>query len=111
MEKKLLAIQFNMKLPVVIVKKEKWFVSSCPVLDVVTQGRTLQQAKKNLEDALSLFLSSCYERGTLDAVLKQCGFVSDHSATHTIEQPDNSEYIDVPLPFVIDMGNPRRCHA
>src|SRR5208282_2341122 len=51
-------------------KKGKWFVSSCDVLDVHSQGRTRPKAEQNLRDALESFLVSCYERGTLEAVLR-----------------------------------------
>ncbi|MBF0103493.1 MAG: hypothetical protein HQK77_21540 [Desulfobacterales bacterium] len=66
-------------LPIKIKKRKKWFVSSCPILDVCSQGETEDHAKKNLIEALSLFLTSCYERNTLEAVLKECGFTFQHS--------------------------------
>jgi len=46
---------------------------------VHSQGKTEVQAKKNLIEALSLFLESCHERGTLDAMLKECGFERESS--------------------------------
>jgi predicted RNase H-like HicB family nuclease len=63
-------------LPVRVRKKGKWFVSSCQLLDVHSQGRTRAEAERNLQDALSSFLSSCFERGTLDDVLRESGFVA-----------------------------------
>ena len=65
----------ELALPARIRKKGKWFVSSCEVLDVHSQGRTRAEAEKNLKDALESFLVSCHERGTLDAVLRDSGFV------------------------------------
>jgi len=32
------------------------------------------EAKKNLVDALLLFVTTCFEMGTLDAVMKECGY-------------------------------------
>jgi predicted RNase H-like HicB family nuclease len=64
-------IDFIAKSPCKLTKRKNWTLASCPVLDVHSQGETETQAKKNLAEALSLFLISCYERGTLDAVLKQ----------------------------------------
>ena len=69
-------IRFDVKLPIKIEKGEKFYIASCPVLDVISQGKTLKKAKSNLHEALSLFLISCFERGVLDAVLKNCGFKS-----------------------------------
>jgi len=58
------------RLPAKIRKKGRWFVSSCPSLDVHSQGHTKEEARRNLVDALVFFLESCFERGTLDAVLR-----------------------------------------
>ncbi len=63
------------KLPARVRKKGKWFISSCPRLDVHSQGRTKDEAERNLVDALTSFFISCYERGTLDFVLHDAGFV------------------------------------
>jgi predicted RNase H-like HicB family nuclease len=39
------------KLPAQVRKKEKWFISSCNLLDVHSQGHTREQAERNLKDA------------------------------------------------------------
>ena len=111
MGQKLLNIRFNMQLPVVITKKERLFVSYCPAIDVASQGITEDEAKNNLIEAVSLFLVTCFEMGTLDAVLKECGFVPGISLQETSNPSENVDYIDVPLPFMIDMGTSHRCHA
>jgi len=64
------------KLPIHITKKKKWFVAACPALDLVTQGPTKEEAERNIAEVISLFLDSCSERGTLEAVLKQSGIQS-----------------------------------
>ena len=46
-------------------------VSYCPALDVCSQGDTEDEASANLIEALQLFVQSCYERGTLDAVMNE----------------------------------------
>lgn len=43
-------------LPVIITKEGKWFVASCPVLNVATQGRTEKEVKKNMEDLINDYL-------------------------------------------------------
>ena len=60
-------------LPVEIKKEGKWYVASCPVLDVHSQGRTPEKAMANIREALRLFLETCYEMGTLDEVLREAG--------------------------------------
>jgi predicted RNase H-like HicB family nuclease len=68
-------ITMEFKVPARIRKKGKWFISSCPLLDVHSQGYTRNEAEHNLVDALSSFLISCYERGTLGEVLPRRGTV------------------------------------
>ncbi|MBN1662883.1 MAG: type II toxin-antitoxin system HicB family antitoxin [Deltaproteobacteria bacterium] len=111
MGEKIFSIRFSMHLPAILVKKEKWYVANCPVLDISSQGKTEDDAKKNLSEAIASFMISCHERGTLDAVLKNCGFVPDYSTPPISPMVEDTDYIDVPLPFIIDMGNPNRCHA
>lgn len=67
------SIEFS--LPSRTRKRGGWYVSSCEVLDVHSQGRSRAQAEKNLVDTLSTFIDSCYERGTLREVLRECGFL------------------------------------
>ena len=88
-------ITFTAKLPIKITKKEKWFVAACPALDVASQGEDVDTARKNLKEALFMFLRSCYERGTLDAVLKDCGFSPAMAPAPDVYPPE--ETIDVPL--------------
>ncbi len=40
----------------VITKEGKWFVSRCVELGVTSQGKTLEQAQKNLQEAVELYL-------------------------------------------------------
>lgn len=91
-------IQIHFKLPYRLKRAGKWIVASCPPLDVHSQGKTDAQAKKNLIEALSLFLESCHERGTLDAVLKECGFEKVVFPTKSTVPKKN--YVEVPLYLV-----------
>lgn len=40
-----------------IVKEGKWYVARAVELGVVSQGKTIKEAGKNLEEAVSLYLS------------------------------------------------------
>ena len=40
----------------VITKENKWFVARCVELGVVSQGKTIEQAQKNLQEAVELYL-------------------------------------------------------
>jgi predicted RNase H-like HicB family nuclease len=87
---------FSLTLPVTVKKKAKAYISSCPCLDVYSQGRTEEEAEKNLGEALKLFLVSCYERGTLDEALKECGFTPEMK---TARSQTRGKSITIPIPL------------
>lgn len=39
----------------VIEREDDWFVASCPEVDVVSQGKTIEDARANLLEAVELF--------------------------------------------------------
>ena len=51
----------------------KYWIASCPSLDVHTQADTFESAQENLKEALALFFESCLSRGTLEDVLRSAG--------------------------------------
>ena len=100
------------KLPAQVKKKGKWFISSCNLLDVHSQGHTREQAESNLKDALATFLLSCYERGTLEVVLREAGFVpavGRQSKSKPAMRARNE--VTVPLPFSIERVHSRAASA
>ena len=50
-----------MQLTAEIKKGEKYFVARCPELGVTTQGKTIEEAKENLKEAVELHLESMVE--------------------------------------------------
>jgi predicted RNase H-like HicB family nuclease len=40
----------------IIQQEGKWFVALCPELDVTSQGRTVEEARRNVAEAVELFL-------------------------------------------------------
>ncbi len=91
------AIGIVIRLPVNITKKEEWVIATCPALDVNTQGRSCAEARKNMEEALSLFLESCLERGVLNEVLRGAGFTKVESPVQNGPQQDSGSFVEVPL--------------
>ncbi|OGX07127.1 MAG: hypothetical protein A2Z88_00100 [Omnitrophica WOR_2 bacterium GWA2_47_8] len=45
-------VDIQIPLPVVIAKEGKWFVASCPPLDIATQGITEQEVRENMKDLI-----------------------------------------------------------
>lgn len=42
----------------IITKEEKWYVGHCLELGVVSQGKTIEETKKNLKEAVELYIES-----------------------------------------------------
>ena len=42
----------------VIIREDKFYVAHCIELDVVSQGKTIEEAEKNLKEAVELYLES-----------------------------------------------------
>jgi predicted RNase H-like HicB family nuclease len=51
----------SMKFTVKIFKGEKYYIARVPELGVTTQGKTKEEAKKNLREALQLHLEAITE--------------------------------------------------
>jgi len=45
------------KLTVVIEKEDKWYVATCPELNVASQGRTFDEAEAMIQEAVELLLA------------------------------------------------------
>ena len=48
----------NKKFTAVITKEENWYVAHCVELGVVSQGKTIEEAKANLKEAVKLYIES-----------------------------------------------------
>lgn len=99
------------RLPFNVKERKNWFVSSCPILDVHSQGDTKNEAIENLIEALSLFFTTCIEMGTLDKVLRECGF-SYAKISNKLTDEVRNNYIEVPIPLIYnDQQNQTECHV
>jgi len=46
----------NMQFPAVITREGRLYVALCPELDIASQGKTVEEALKNLKEAIELYL-------------------------------------------------------
>lgn len=46
-------MKVQIPLPVIMAREGKWFVASCPVLDIATQGKTEREAKDMIADLIN----------------------------------------------------------
>lgn len=101
-----MGIQVTFRLPVQFRQDGDIMVARCPALDVVTQGRDRDQATHNIQEAVSLFLESCIARGTIDEVLRACGWSKVQAL---VEADDQTDMIDVPFELLAnDQNNAHR---
>jgi predicted RNase H-like HicB family nuclease len=84
-----------------------WFIAHCPPLDITTQGRTMTEARRNLNEASELFVISCIERGSLDQALRELGFVPSKRLPRPL--PDNGFRMSIPVPLRFQKNVP--CHV
>ena len=43
-------------LPILVTKEGKWFVASCPILDIATQGKTEKEVKENMIELINEYM-------------------------------------------------------
>lgn len=55
-------------------RKAGWYVARSPELDFISQGKTPEEARKNLEEVINIQFQEMAELGTLEEYLAECGF-------------------------------------
>ncbi len=56
-------------------QKGKWYIARLPELDFAAQGKTVDEAKKNLIEVINIQFAEMKEMGTLEDYLSECGFI------------------------------------
>ena len=56
-----------------IWKEGNMYVSYCPELDIASCGEDVQQAKKNLMEAVTINIEETKKMGTFEQFLEDCG--------------------------------------
>jgi predicted RNase H-like HicB family nuclease len=56
-----------------IWKEGNMYVSYCPELDIASCGEDVQQAKKNLMEAVTINIEETKKMGTFEQFLENCG--------------------------------------
>ena len=47
----------NYRVSMIIERESDWYVAFCPELDVASQGKTVEEARLNLKEAIELYLT------------------------------------------------------
>lgn len=93
--------QINFKLAVFVTKRRKWWLATCPALDLYAQGPGPEKAVASLRDAVRGFVADCFERGTLDEVMKNAGFGPRESGTRAMPRRLKRVHQFVSVPFYL----------
>jgi len=60
-----------------IWQEGKMYVAYSPELDVSSCGKTPLEARKNLHEAVEIFLEETSKMGTLNEILEESGFIKE----------------------------------
>ena len=64
----------DINITIEIWQKGKWFIGKCPELDFISQGKTREEAKKNLLEVIQIQIEEMDGMGTLNDYLAECGY-------------------------------------
>ena len=64
----------ELNLTIELWRKGEWYVAKSPELDFISQGKTPEEARKNLEEVINIQFQEMTEIGTLEEYLYECGF-------------------------------------
>ena len=64
----------NIEYTVQIWQEGNQFISHAMPLDVMSSGQSPEEARKALDEAVNLFLTTAADMGTLDEILEEAGF-------------------------------------
>ena len=80
------------------------YLSECVQLGVASAGKTIEEAKEALQDAVTGFLHVCLDRGTLDKVLRDRGVVLNHfnESTRMFVIPKSTPMFVIPTDRSLD---------
>ena len=107
-------VQAEFKLFGTLKRAGRWYIAHCPPLDITTQGRTEEEAQRNLSEACELFIISCFERGTFEQALRELGWhvaagaVAKAGEEHPMRVPAGAFTFPIPVPFGFE--NAAGCH-
>ena len=86
-----------LSVPFVVKKTKSGYMAECLDLNIVTQGKTLKEARENITEAINLHIKSASELGILDNELEKLGVIRKNNK---LEIP-NSEIIRTPIKILM----------
>lgn len=82
----------------IVIRKERGKYSSwCPELDVASQGDTIEEARKNLQEAVELHVETMIQEGELNQLLANIGLTPNDLQRDILFSESFSGSLEVPL--------------
>ena len=73
----------DIKLTIEVWKKGEWYIANCPELDFVSQGKNIEEAKRNLLEVINIQFEEMKEMGSFEDYLAECGFTTEDNLIHS----------------------------
>ncbi len=87
--------KIELKVPYIVKKEKGGYVVECIDLSIVSQGNTLQEARKNIREAISLHFKSAFELGILDDEFEKLGVVKNKNKLEVVSRELESAPIEI----------------
>ena len=68
----------KLNISIEIWQKKRYFVAKCPELDFITQGKTKNEARRNLLEVIDIQFEEMAEDNTLEGYLAECGYEKEN---------------------------------
>jgi predicted RNase H-like HicB family nuclease len=81
-----------------IIKEGDTFIAYAPELDLSSCGHSVEEAEKNLQEAVELFIETAEEQGTLKEILEEAGFGEKGDATLEGPKIISQNNLQFPIP-------------
>jgi predicted RNase H-like HicB family nuclease len=83
-----------------IWKEGNMYTSYCPELDIASCGHTPEEARKNLQEVITIQLEETKKMGTLDDLLSESGYTRDGDVVRTGKKIVCFEELRIPVPVL-----------
>jgi len=82
-----------------IWKEGRMYTSHCPELDVASCGKTVNEARKNLREAIEIFIEETYKIGTLEDLLEEAGYDLSSTEEILVKRKEIIEFETIKVPI------------
>lgn len=82
-----------------IWKEGRMYTSYCPELDVASCGKTVNEARKNLREAIEIFIDETYKMRTLEDLLEEAGYDLSSTEEILVKRKEIIEFETIKVPI------------